>query len=116
MKILASEALSKCIDLQPILRRKRAIGVTSPDFVWRQRHAQRLHVSCDYPVDKPRSQPTGKIGNKTPRNSSRENEHEDHMSSGDAEATLRAVTGWARCAELFAYDDHAKRFTLDNPA
>ncbi len=43
-------------------------------------------------------------------------ELEDHMSSEDAEATLRAVTGWARYAELFAYDDHGKRFTLDNPA
>ena len=43
-------------------------------------------------------------------------ELEDHMSLEDAESTLRAVTGWARYAELFAYDDRAKRFTLENPA
>lgn len=43
-------------------------------------------------------------------------ELEDHMSEMDAESTLRAVTSWARYAELFAYDDRARRFTLENPA
>ena len=43
-------------------------------------------------------------------------ELEDSMSEDDAEATLRAITSWARYAELFAYDDKTGRFTLDNPA
>jgi NitT/TauT family transport system ATP-binding protein len=43
-------------------------------------------------------------------------ELEDSMSEADTEATLRAITSWARYAELFAYDDKTGRFTLDNPA
>ena len=42
-------------------------------------------------------------------------ELEDHMSEEDAEATLRALISWSRYAELFAYDDHTRRFTLENP-
>jgi NitT/TauT family transport system ATP-binding protein len=42
-------------------------------------------------------------------------ELEDHMSEEDAELTLRALTSWARYAELFAYDDQTRRFSLDNP-
>jgi NitT/TauT family transport system ATP-binding protein len=43
-------------------------------------------------------------------------ELEDSMSEADTEATLRAITSWARYGELFAYDDKTGRFTLDNPA
>ena len=39
----------------------------------------------------------------------------EYMSEEEAEATLRAVTSWGRYAEVFAYDDHAKRFSLENP-
>jgi NitT/TauT family transport system ATP-binding protein len=42
-------------------------------------------------------------------------ELEDHMSSEDAEATLRSVTAWARYAESFAYDDDTETFSLENP-
>lgn len=42
-------------------------------------------------------------------------ELEDHMSEEAAEQTLRAVISWARYAELFAYDDQRKAFTLENP-
>jgi NitT/TauT family transport system ATP-binding protein len=42
-------------------------------------------------------------------------ELEDHMSSEDAEETLRSVTAWARYAEAFAYDDDAQAFSLENP-
>jgi NitT/TauT family transport system ATP-binding protein len=42
-------------------------------------------------------------------------ELEDHMSSEDAEATLRSVTAWARYAEAFAYDDDSQTFSLENP-
>ena len=38
------------------------------------------------------------------------------MSEEDAELTLQALTSWGRYAELFAYDDGARRFTLDNPS
>jgi NitT/TauT family transport system ATP-binding protein len=43
-------------------------------------------------------------------------ELEDHMSESAAEQTLRAVTSWARYAELFAYDDQTRTFTLENPS
>ncbi|HUI94402.1 MAG TPA: AAA-associated domain-containing protein, partial [Xanthobacteraceae bacterium] len=43
-------------------------------------------------------------------------ELEDHMSSEDAEETLRSVTAWARYAEAFAYDDDAQAFSLENPS
>jgi NitT/TauT family transport system ATP-binding protein len=42
-------------------------------------------------------------------------ELEDHMTEADAERTLRSVISWARYAELFAYDDTQKQFTLENP-
>jgi NitT/TauT family transport system ATP-binding protein len=43
-------------------------------------------------------------------------ELEDHMSTEDAEHTLRAVTAWGRYAEAFAYDDDAGMFSLENPS
>jgi NitT/TauT family transport system ATP-binding protein len=43
-------------------------------------------------------------------------ELEDHMSTGDAELTLRAVTAWGRFAEVFAYDDDSGAFSLENPS
>jgi NitT/TauT family transport system ATP-binding protein len=42
-------------------------------------------------------------------------ELEDHMSTDDAEATLRSVTAWGRYAEAFAYDDDSQTFSLENP-
>jgi NitT/TauT family transport system ATP-binding protein len=42
-------------------------------------------------------------------------ELEDHMDTEAAEATLRAVIGWARFAEAFAYDDQSQTFNLENP-
>jgi NitT/TauT family transport system ATP-binding protein len=42
-------------------------------------------------------------------------ELEDHMSTEDAEHTLRAVIAWGRFAELFAYDDDSEGFSLENP-
>jgi NitT/TauT family transport system ATP-binding protein len=42
-------------------------------------------------------------------------ELEDHMSTEDAEHTLRAVIAWGRFAELFAYDDDSEAFSLENP-
>jgi NitT/TauT family transport system ATP-binding protein len=44
-----------------------------------------------------------------------EDELEDYMTPDAAEATLDAVTGWARFAELFAYDDESAMFSLENP-
>ena len=43
-------------------------------------------------------------------------ELEDHMSEDAAEQTLRAVIGWGRYGELFAYDDKTRTFTLKNRA
>jgi NitT/TauT family transport system ATP-binding protein len=43
-------------------------------------------------------------------------ELEDHMTDGAAEETLRAVIGWGRYAEAFAYDDSRQVFSLENPA
>jgi NitT/TauT family transport system ATP-binding protein len=42
-------------------------------------------------------------------------ELEDYMSPGAAEQTMRAVIGWGRYAECFAYDDHTRMFSLENP-
>jgi NitT/TauT family transport system ATP-binding protein len=42
-------------------------------------------------------------------------ELEDHMSTEDAEHTLRAVIAWGRYAEVFAYDDDSGTFSLENP-
>lgn len=39
-----------------------------------------------------------------------ESELEDHLSRNDAEKTLRAVTAWARYAELFDYDARTRTF------
>jgi NitT/TauT family transport system ATP-binding protein len=37
-------------------------------------------------------------------------ELEDHLNPNDAQKTLRAVVGWGRYAELFAYDDATRTF------
>lgn len=42
-------------------------------------------------------------------------EIEDYMSPEAAEQTLRAVIDWGRYAEAFAYDDHTRTFSLENP-
>lgn len=42
-------------------------------------------------------------------------ELEDHMSDKAAETTLRAVTNWSRYGELFAYDETAQVFSLEDP-
>ena len=41
-----------------------------------------------------------------------ESELEDHLTRRDVERTLRVVIGWARYAELFAYDDRARLFLI----
>jgi NitT/TauT family transport system ATP-binding protein len=43
-------------------------------------------------------------------------ELEDNMTPDMAEQTLNAVIGWARFAELFAYDDDTGMFSMENPA
>jgi NitT/TauT family transport system ATP-binding protein len=43
------------------------------------------------------------------------NELEDYMSEDYAETTLETVISWARYAELFAYDEKAEMFSLENP-
>ena len=45
-----------------------------------------------------------------------EMELEDHLTSKDAERTLRAITAWGRYAELFAYDDKSGTFSTFAPA
>jgi NitT/TauT family transport system ATP-binding protein len=42
-------------------------------------------------------------------------ELEDYMSEDYADRTLRAVISWARYAEIFAYDEEAGVFSLENP-
>ncbi|MGO4685404.1 ABC transporter ATP-binding protein [Hyphomicrobium sp. 2TAF46] len=42
-------------------------------------------------------------------------ELEDYMSDKAAESTLRSVTTWSRYGELFAYDETARVFSLENP-
>jgi NitT/TauT family transport system ATP-binding protein len=42
-------------------------------------------------------------------------ELEDYMSEDYAEQTLRAVTSWGRYAEVFAYNEAADIFSLENP-
>jgi NitT/TauT family transport system ATP-binding protein len=44
-----------------------------------------------------------------------EQELEDHLSDNAAEETLDAVIDWARYAEIFAYDDQAEMFSLEDP-
>jgi len=53
-------------------------------------------------------------GHRAPR-SRFEQELEDHLSDGAAEETLDAIIDWGRYAEVFAYDDEAQTFSLDNP-
>ena len=43
-------------------------------------------------------------------------ELEDFMAEDAAEQTIRAIVGWGRYAEVFAYEDESARFTLENPA
>jgi len=38
-------------------------------------------------------------------------ELEDHLTSPDAQGTLRSATAWGRYAELFAYDDKARMYS-----
>jgi NitT/TauT family transport system ATP-binding protein len=45
-----------------------------------------------------------------------EYELEDHLPHREAEKTLQAAIEWARYAELFAYDDRTRKFSLDNIA
>jgi NitT/TauT family transport system ATP-binding protein len=44
-----------------------------------------------------------------------EEELEDYLSDAYAEETLDRVINWCRYAELFAYDDEAQMFSLENP-
>jgi NitT/TauT family transport system ATP-binding protein len=43
-------------------------------------------------------------------------ELEDYMAEDAAEQTLRTIISWGRYAEVFAYDDHRRAFSLENPA
>ncbi|MBV9563378.1 MAG: nitrate/sulfonate/bicarbonate ABC transporter ATP-binding protein [Bradyrhizobium sp.] len=43
------------------------------------------------------------------------NELEDYMSEDYADETLKTIVSWGRYAELFAYDDQAEMFSLENP-
>jgi NitT/TauT family transport system ATP-binding protein len=43
-------------------------------------------------------------------------ELEDYMSEEQAAQTLKAVVSWSRFAELFAFDEQAQQFSLENPA
>jgi NitT/TauT family transport system ATP-binding protein len=43
-------------------------------------------------------------------------ELQDHLHRTEADKTLRAVVGWGRYAELFAYDDRRRMFSLDHIA
>jgi NitT/TauT family transport system ATP-binding protein len=44
-----------------------------------------------------------------------EQELEDYLSDGAAEETLNAVVDWGRYGEIFAYDDQAEMFSLEDP-
>ena len=44
-----------------------------------------------------------------------EQELEDYLSDATAEETLGAVIDWGRYAEIFAYDDQAEMFSLEDP-
>ena len=44
-----------------------------------------------------------------------EQELEDYLSDAAAEETLDAVVDWGRYAEVFAYDDQAEMFSLEDP-
>src|SRR3981081_4838321 len=43
------------------------------------------------------------------------NELEDYMAEDQADETLKTIVSWARYAELFAYDEQAELFSLENP-
>lgn len=43
------------------------------------------------------------------------NELEDYMSEDYAAETLKTIVSWGRYAELFAYDEKAELFSLENP-
>ena len=43
-------------------------------------------------------------------------ELEDYMSEDYADQTLKALTGWGRYGEAFAYDETSDQFTLEDPA
>lgn len=43
------------------------------------------------------------------------NELEDHLSEDEARRVLDTAIDWGRYAELYAYDDNAGMFSLDNP-
>jgi NitT/TauT family transport system ATP-binding protein len=43
------------------------------------------------------------------------NELEDYMSEHAATETLKTIVSWARYGELFAYDEQAELFSLENP-
>jgi len=43
------------------------------------------------------------------------NELEDYMAEDQADETLKTIVSWARYAELFAYDETAELFSLENP-
>jgi NitT/TauT family transport system ATP-binding protein len=43
-------------------------------------------------------------------------ELEDYMSEDYADQTLKAVTGWGRYGETFAYDETSDLFSLENPS
>jgi NitT/TauT family transport system ATP-binding protein len=45
-----------------------------------------------------------------------QSELEDHLSTHDAERTLQTIIGWGRFAEIFAYDDEQRLFTLNHSA
>ena len=44
-----------------------------------------------------------------------EQELEDHLTDNAAEEILDAVIDWGRHAEIFAYDDQAEMFSLEDP-
>jgi len=44
-----------------------------------------------------------------------EQELVDHLSDAAAEETLDAVGDWGRYAEVFAYEDQAEMFSLEDP-
>jgi NitT/TauT family transport system ATP-binding protein len=43
------------------------------------------------------------------------NELEDYMAEDQADETLKTIVSWGRYAELFAYDEQAELFSLENP-
>ena len=43
-------------------------------------------------------------------------ELQDHLSAGDSERTLATIIRWGRYAEVFAYDDEARTFSLNHTA